>query len=59
MANGLAYDSDEGRELCGAITALMTGRAYGTSAEVAGALGPVRALRREPRRAQPRHAQAP
>ncbi len=40
MANGLAYDSDEGRELCGAITALMTGRAYGTSAEVAGALGP-------------------
>ena len=40
MANGLAYDSDEGREVCGAITALMTGRAYGTSAEVAGALGP-------------------
>jgi ribonucleoside-diphosphate reductase alpha chain len=40
MANGLAYDSDEGRELCGAVTALMTGRAYGTSAEVAGALGP-------------------
>ena len=25
MANGLAYDSDEGRALCGAITALMTG----------------------------------
>ena len=40
MANGLAYDSDEGRALCGAITALMTGRAYRTSAEVAGALGP-------------------
>jgi ribonucleoside-diphosphate reductase alpha chain len=39
MANGLAYDSDEGRALCGAITALMTGRAYRTSAEVAGALG--------------------
>ena len=40
MANGLAYDSDEGRALCGAITALMTGRAYRTSAEVAGAMGP-------------------
>src|SRR4029078_3809310 len=40
MANGLAYNSDEGRALCGAITSLMTGRAYRTSAEVAGALGP-------------------
>ena len=40
MANGLAYDSDEGRTLGGAITALMTGRAYRTSAEVAGAIGP-------------------
>src|SRR5215207_7356907 len=40
MANGLAYDSDEGRALCAAITALMTGRAYRTSAEAAGALGP-------------------
>jgi ribonucleoside-diphosphate reductase alpha chain len=40
MANGLAYDSDEGRALGGAVTALMTGRAYRTSAEVAGAIGP-------------------
>ena len=40
MAGGLAYDSDGGRALGGAITALMTGRAYRTSAEVAGALGP-------------------
>ena len=40
MANGVAYDSNEGRALCGAITSLMTGRAYRTSAEVAGALGP-------------------
>ena len=40
MANGLAYDSDEGRAICAAITSLMTGRAYRTSAEVAGALGP-------------------
>ena len=40
MANGLAYDSDEGRMACAAITSLMTGRAYRKSAEVAGALGP-------------------
>src|SRR5687768_15142936 len=40
MSNGMAYDSDEGRAICAAITALMTGRAYRTSAEVAGALGP-------------------
>ena len=40
MASGLAYDSDAGRELCGAITALMTGVAYETSAEMAGELGP-------------------
>jgi ribonucleotide reductase alpha subunit len=40
MANGLAYDSDGGRALGGAVTALMTGRAYRTSAEVAGAIGP-------------------
>jgi len=40
MANGVAYDSDAGRALCGAITALMTGRAYRTSAEVAGAIDP-------------------
>src|SRR3954464_9210271 len=40
MANGLAYDSDEGRAMAGAITALMTGRAYRKSAEVAGAMGP-------------------
>src|ERR687888_1445096 len=40
MANGLPYDSAEGRTLCGAITALMTGRAYRKSAEVAAAMGP-------------------
>ncbi|MBE9556364.1 MAG: vitamin B12-dependent ribonucleotide reductase [Proteobacteria bacterium] len=39
MANGLSYDSDEGRALCGAITALMTGTAYATSAEMAEELG--------------------
>ncbi|MSO72377.1 MAG: vitamin B12-dependent ribonucleotide reductase [Rhodospirillaceae bacterium] len=35
MAAGLGYDSDEGRALCGAISALMTGTAYSTSAEMA------------------------
>jgi ribonucleoside-diphosphate reductase alpha chain len=40
MSNGMPYDSDEGRGAAAAITALMTGRAYRRSAEVAGALGP-------------------
>src|SRR6201999_1570693 len=40
MANGFAYDSDEGRGAAAAITALMTGRAYLQSAKVAAAIGP-------------------
>src|SRR4051812_2331693 len=40
MANGFAYDSDEGRGAAAAITALMTGRAYVQSARVAAAMGP-------------------
>ena len=40
MNMGLGYDSDEGRALCGALTAIMTGVAYATSAEMAGELGP-------------------
>ncbi len=39
MANGVPYDSAEGRALCGAITALMTGTAYVSSAEMAEELG--------------------
>ncbi|QEX16149.1 ribonucleotide-diphosphate reductase subunit alpha [Hypericibacter terrae] len=39
MAMGLPYDSDKGRALCGALTAIMTGVAYATSAEMAGELG--------------------
>src|SRR5262249_4742389 len=35
----IPYDSKEGRGLCAAITALMTGIAYATSAEMAGELG--------------------
>ena len=40
MLNGLAYDSDKGRNLCGAITSLMCGRAYRRSAEIARRTGP-------------------
>jgi len=39
MTDGISYDSDEGRALCGALTAIMTGVAYATSAEMAGELG--------------------
>lgn len=38
MSYGLPYDSDEGRALAGAITAIMTGHAYEQSAELAGAM---------------------
>ena len=39
MRAGIPYDSDEGRAWAGAITAIMTGEAYATSAEIAGELG--------------------
>jgi ribonucleoside-diphosphate reductase alpha chain len=39
MARGLPYDSDEGRAYAAAITALMTGRAYRKSAELAKRMG--------------------
>ncbi|MGB9602370.1 MAG: vitamin B12-dependent ribonucleotide reductase, partial [Limisphaerales bacterium] len=40
MSYGLPYDSDEARALCGAITAIMTGHAYATSARIAQGMGP-------------------
>src|SRR5205807_3002916 len=40
MARGLPYDSDGGRAWAGAITALMTGHGYATSARVAEHMGP-------------------
>lgn len=40
MSIGLSYDSDEGRAVAAAITAIMTGEAYKTSAELAGLVGP-------------------
>jgi ribonucleoside-diphosphate reductase alpha chain len=39
MVSGIAYDSDEARGIAGAITAIMTGVAYKTSAELAGCMG--------------------
>ncbi|MFM7623763.1 MAG: vitamin B12-dependent ribonucleotide reductase [Actinomycetota bacterium] len=39
MASGLAYDSEGGRALAGAITSLMTGTSYRRSAEIAGIVG--------------------
>ncbi|MCL4685607.1 vitamin B12-dependent ribonucleotide reductase [Myxococcota bacterium] len=40
MSRGVAYDSNEGRNLAAAVTALMSGQAYQTSAEIAEAMGP-------------------
>ncbi|WP_424974476.1 vitamin B12-dependent ribonucleotide reductase [Dinoroseobacter sp. S124A] len=39
MNMGYGYDSDEGRALCGALTAIMTGVSYATSAEIASEVG--------------------
>ncbi len=39
MVMGISYDSEEARGIAGAITAIMTGVAYRTSAEMAGVLG--------------------
>jgi ribonucleoside-diphosphate reductase alpha chain len=46
MSIGLPYDSDEGRAWCGALTALMTGHAYRTSAEIAKVTGPFAGYRK-------------
>jgi ribonucleoside-diphosphate reductase alpha chain len=40
MRMGIPYDSDEGRSICGAITSIMTGESYTTSAELAKELEP-------------------
>ncbi len=40
MQAGIAYDSEAGRAVCGAVTAILTGRSYAVSAEMAGELGP-------------------
>jgi len=50
MSRGLPYDSDSGRALAATITAIMTGQAYATSAEISQVLGPFKgfARNREP-----------
>ncbi|HEX6221513.1 MAG TPA: vitamin B12-dependent ribonucleotide reductase [Acidimicrobiia bacterium] len=40
MRQGIAYDSDEGRAIAGAITSVLTGHSYATSAEIAEVTGP-------------------
>ena len=40
MTSGIPYNSDEGRAIAGALTAIMTGVSYATSAEMASQLGP-------------------
>jgi ribonucleoside-diphosphate reductase alpha chain len=40
MTSGIPYDSDSGRAIAGALTAIMTGTSYATSAEMAEKLGP-------------------
>jgi len=45
MSYGLPYDSDEGRALAGAVTAIMTGHAYEQSAQMASVMGPFQGYR--------------
>jgi ribonucleoside-diphosphate reductase alpha chain len=40
MTSGISYDSSAARGICGAVSAIMTGVSYATSAEMAGELGP-------------------
>lgn len=49
MAQGLPYDSDEGRAQAAAITALMTGHAYATSAKIAERVGTFSGFRKDRR----------
>ncbi|HHY49716.1 MAG TPA: adenosylcobalamin-dependent ribonucleoside-diphosphate reductase, partial [Alphaproteobacteria bacterium] len=49
MTSGIPYDSAEGRAIAGAITAVMTGTAYRTSAEMARELGPFADYKRNAR----------
>lgn len=47
MAQGLPYDSEEGRAQAAAVTALMTGHAYATSAKIARMVGPFAGYRKD------------
>ena len=39
MSSGIPYDSDHGRAICAALSSILTGRAYATSAEIAAKSG--------------------
>jgi ribonucleoside-diphosphate reductase alpha chain len=47
MAMGLPYDSEEGRAIAAAVTAVMTGHAYATSAKMARRVGPFAGYRKD------------
>jgi len=49
MSQGLPYDSDQGRAIAAAVTAIMTGQAYETSAELASRMGPFAQFRKNRR----------
>jgi ribonucleoside-diphosphate reductase alpha chain len=57
MTSGIPYDSDEGRAICAGLTAIMTGVAYATSAEMAGELGPFPGYERNREQHAARHPQ--
>ncbi len=59
MAQGMPYDSDGGRAWAAALTALMTGHAYATSARTAGRMGPFAGYDENARRHEQRAAHAP
>jgi ribonucleoside-diphosphate reductase alpha chain len=46
MVSGIPYDSDTGRAVCGAVSAVMTGESYATSAEMAQEQGPFPGFRK-------------
>jgi ribonucleoside-diphosphate reductase alpha chain len=46
MTAGIPYDSEAGRAICGALSAIMTGVSYATSAEMAEQLGPFAGYKR-------------
>src|SRR6185369_11996645 len=46
MSTGIPYDSDRGRQIAGALTAIMSGVSYATSAELAALLGPFPAYKK-------------
>ena len=59
MSMALPYDSDGGRDMAGAVTALMCGEAYAQSARIAERLGPFAGYARQSRAHARRHSHAP